>query len=76
MLQKPLKKLPVPDLKFTCQNYLLSAQPIISEEQYDVTKSIVDKFVEPGGEGEKLQEKLKEFADTVDNWVTRRYDSS
>ncbi|XP_074647611.1 choline O-acetyltransferase-like [Tubulanus polymorphus] len=66
---KPLPKLPVPDLNSTLDKYLQVLQPVLSEEEYERTKKIVDEFGREGGEGEILQEQLKKFAETKDNWV-------
>jgi hypothetical protein len=59
----------VPDLTSTLQKYLSSVEHLIPEEQYGVTKALVADFGRPGGEGEFLQEKLREVAEMRDNWV-------
>ncbi len=57
--QKDLPRLPVPDLKETCDKYLRSLIPLLSPEDLQKTKSIVADFIRPGSEGEKLQQKLQ-----------------
>uniref|UniRef100_A0A674ESJ4 Choline O-acetyltransferase n=1 Tax=Salmo trutta TaxID=8032 RepID=A0A674ESJ4_SALTR len=49
--------------------YLTSIKHLVKEEQYRKTKSIVEKFGEPGGTGELLQKKLLEKSDNTHNWV-------
>lgn len=44
-------------------------KPIVEDKQYNVTKQIVAEFGRKGGDGEYLQEKLKTYAETKDNWV-------
>ena len=68
-LQKTLPKLPVPELRSTCEKYLLCVKPIVSAEEFARTEQIVAKFQEPGGQGEFLQKHLQDFAEKVDNWV-------
>ena len=57
--QNSLPRLPVPNLKETCDKYLKSLVPVLSEEQLKRTKSIVEDFLKPGGEGERLQKGAK-----------------
>ena len=69
IIQKPLPRLPVPELNNTLDKYLKLVAPVVSEEDYDRTRQIVEEFRKPGGEGEELQKLLKEFASTKINWV-------
>ena len=69
MFQKPLPKLPVPDLKCTLDTYLNIMKSVLSPEEYSRTQIIVEDFGKPGGTGEMLQEKLKKVAEVKDNWV-------
>jgi len=71
LFQKPLPKLPVPDLKRTLEKYTELIQPILTPAQYAKTKDVVKEFGKPGGEGETLQNKLREYAETKDNWVSK-----
>jgi len=73
LFQKPLPKLPVPDLKRTLENYTELIQPILTQAQYAKTKDVVKEFGKPGGEGETLQNKLREYAETKDNWVSNAW---
>ncbi|KAF7259317.1 hypothetical protein EG68_03224 [Paragonimus skrjabini miyazakii] len=68
--QAPLPRLPTPKLKNTLDRYLRLVAPVISSEAYERTKRIVEEFSQPGGEGEKLQHLLEEYAKTKVNWVT------
>ena len=67
--QKPLPKLPVPDLKCTLDTYLTIMKSVLTDEEYNRTKLIVEDFGKPGGKGEMLQEKLRKVAESKDNWV-------
>ncbi|XP_053393078.1 choline O-acetyltransferase-like [Mercenaria mercenaria] len=67
-LTKPLPKLPVPELKQTLDTYLSVMKSVITEEEYRRTKIIVEDFGKPRGLGEMLQEKLKKYSETVENW--------
>ncbi|CAH8647464.1 unnamed protein product [Heterobilharzia americana] len=69
-LTKPLPRLPVPNLRNTLDRYLRLIAPVVSKEDFERTKLIVEEFGKPGGEGEELQNLLKEYAATKINWVT------
>ncbi|KAJ8418230.1 hypothetical protein AAFF_G00139390 [Aldrovandia affinis] len=64
-----LPKLPVPPLKQTLDTYLKCVKHLITEEKFQRTKAIVEKFGAPGGLGEFLQRKLLERRERTDNWV-------
>jgi len=70
-VQKPLPKLPVPELADTLSKYLLCIRPIVSGDQYERTLQLVEEFKKPGGTGELLQKRLSEYAETTDNWVSQ-----
>ena len=40
-------------------------------EQYERTAEIVKNFGKDDGEGPSLQQALKDFADSTDNWVSK-----
>ena len=46
---------------------------VLTEEEYNRTKLIVDDFGKPGGTGEMLQENLRKVAESKDNWVNTMY---
>uniref|UniRef100_A0A7D9NKB3 Choline O-acetyltransferase n=1 Tax=Xenopus tropicalis TaxID=8364 RepID=A0A7D9NKB3_XENTR len=66
---KMLPKLPVPPLKQTMDTYLKCMKHLVTEEQYQKSKAVVDAFMMPGGEGETLQEKLLERREKMENWI-------
>lgn len=68
-VQRPLPKLPVPDLRETLDKYLQCVRPTVSAEQYEQTCRLVAEFGQKDGLGEYLQRKLVEYAETKDNWV-------
>ena len=49
--------------------YLRSVEPFLTQEEMAETKKSVEEFLQPGGEGEKLQEILKLRTAEKDNWV-------
>ena len=67
--QEVLPPLPVPNLKETCDKYLLSVRPILTEDEFVRTKAAFSKFQRPGGVGERLQGALLERAEKTRNWL-------
>ncbi|XP_067937012.1 choline O-acetyltransferase-like [Watersipora subatra] len=68
-LKASLPKLPVPSLEHTLSMYLKVLRPITSDEQYENAQKLVKDFQVEGGEGETLQKRLIEFANSTDNWA-------
>lgn len=66
--QEGLPKLPVPPLKQTCEGYLAALEPIVSEEELEHTRKLVEEFLK-GGVGERLQKSLERRARKSENWV-------
>ncbi|MDG3084923.1 choline/carnitine O-acyltransferase [Vibrio hannami] len=68
--QSKLPEMPVPELTITFKKLIEWAEPLLTESELNEAKIEVDKFLEPGGEGEKLQKNLIEWAQesTVSNW--------
>ncbi|CAG2111884.1 unnamed protein product [Medioppia subpectinata] len=61
--------MPVPDLHQTLERYLCALKPVIPVAQFEQTKRTVDQFLEPNGEGERLQALLQQYAQQTDNWI-------
>uniref|UniRef100_A0A7S1Q6F5 Choline/carnitine acyltransferase domain-containing protein n=1 Tax=Neobodo designis TaxID=312471 RepID=A0A7S1Q6F5_NEODS len=57
--QEAVPRLPIPSLKETCTLYLRSLEGLVNAEEYDRTEQYVEEFLQPGGIGEVLQEKLQ-----------------
>lgn len=55
--QRSLPRLPVPELKLTCQRYLQAQKPLLSKEEFLKTKKIVEDFEQ--NDGNILQNMLK-----------------
>ncbi len=56
-----LPRLPVPDLKNSCELFLKSVKPLATEEEFNAIRDKVDGFVAEGGLGSRLQTRLEEF---------------
>jgi carnitine O-acetyltransferase len=56
--QESLPRLPVPTLEETAARYIKSVHPLLTSSEFESTKKAVAEFIQPGGIGEKLQEKL------------------
>ncbi|KAL1922551.1 uncharacterized protein VTP21DRAFT_10090 [Calcarisporiella thermophila] len=69
--QKNLPRLPVPALADTCQKYLQTVRPLLSDEDYAKTRAAVEEFQRQGGIGEELQRRLLAKANdpNVVNWL-------
>ena len=46
-------------------------EPLVDEDQLSSTKALIKEFGKAGGLGEKLQEKLEQRANKMENWVRR-----
>lgn len=68
--QQRLPSQPVPPLQQTCERYLSLLEPIVEAHELKSAKLLVDKFLEAGGVGEKLQKSLERKARSTDNWVS------
>ncbi|XP_058155608.1 choline O-acetyltransferase [Dasypus novemcinctus] len=64
-----LPKLPVPPLQQTLATYLRCMRHLVSDEQFQRSQAIVQRFGAPGGLGEALQRKLLERREKTANWV-------
>src|SRR5262245_57226861 len=74
--QSELPRLPVPALDGTCALYLDLVRPLLGEREYAVTRRAVADFVQPGGPGEVLQDRLLTWRDRCapDNWLEAFWD--
>jgi hypothetical protein len=61
--QSELPPLPVPALSETFKKYLESLVPLLSPESFARTKQLVEDFLRPGGDGERLQKALIEHSE-------------
>ncbi|KAK6618059.1 hypothetical protein RUM44_002501 [Polyplax serrata] len=55
--QKGLFRLPIPELDKTCERYLNALKPILSQDQWEKTRTIVHSF--QNGDGKELDSALK-----------------
>lgn len=65
-----LQRLPVPHLNATLQKYLKSVKPLVNDEEYLQTETLVREFGSSGGIGEKLQRLLEERSKNKENWLS------
>lgn len=66
---KMLKKPPVPKLWDSLKKYLSSLEPVLSKSQFEQTQKSVSNFLKEDGEGNNLQQLLKHFSNSRENWV-------
>lgn len=57
--QSALPRLPIPELKLTCERYLSAQRPLLIDESYKKTQDNVNKFRD--GVGKQLQKILKDY---------------
>ncbi|MEH6532301.1 MAG: choline/carnitine O-acyltransferase [Photobacterium frigidiphilum] len=68
--QKKLPIMPVPVLDETCHKLIKWAEPLLTQEEQTKTKKVIEQFLQPGGDGEKLQNELIEWGNkhAPSNW--------
>eukprot|EP01116_Phalansterium_solitarium_P000730 TRINITY_DN10583_c0_g1_i1.p2 TRINITY_DN10583_c0_g1~~TRINITY_DN10583_c0_g1_i1.p2 ORF type:complete len:644 (-),score=241.54 TRINITY_DN10583_c0_g1_i1:254-2128(-) len=72
--QSKVPRLPIPALKTTCERYLESVAPLISESELKATQSHVQKFL--SGEGPKLHEELERLdKESPTSWLEGFWDT-
>ncbi len=62
--------MPIPQLTNSLDNFLKAVKPLLDENEYEKTKSIINEFSKKDGQGEKLQNLLEERAKKTDNWAS------
>lgn len=67
--------LPLPDLESTLNMYLESGKLFLSKEEYIHTSAAVQSFLQPGGFGQKLQNRLEARSKDpcIDNWLSEPF---
>jgi len=65
---KQLPKLPVPKLEDTCKRYLRALEGLQDADEHARTKAVVEEFLS-SGEGDKWQQKLLSYNETVDSYI-------
>ena len=68
--QEKLPRMSVPDLNTTCHKLIEWAEPLLTQEESAKTREVIERFLQSGGEGEKLQNELVEWnnQDAQSNW--------
>uniref|UniRef100_A0A674K108 Carnitine O-acetyltransferase-like n=1 Tax=Terrapene triunguis TaxID=2587831 RepID=A0A674K108_9SAUR len=66
----PLPRQPVPPLAQTLERYLRSLEVLVTPEELEETRELVQEFGAPGGEGERLQAQLERRAARMENWLS------
>ena len=65
--EEGLPSLPVPQLRSTLDFYLETVKPVVTEEEYNATETVVKNF--ENGIGNQLQKMLTKKAENHKNWV-------
>jgi len=68
-MSQVLPKLPIPPLQQSLDKYLRSIRPLVDDEDFAHTQSLVEVFSRKGGHGEKLQSQLVKRSAREDNWL-------
>ena len=68
---------PLPTLKDTLDLYMNSVSPFLSDAERERVLKVTSELLEPGGLGEKLQQRLEERAKDpkIDNWQFELYNN-
>ncbi|WVF70426.1 hypothetical protein IAT40_005216 [Kwoniella sp. CBS 6097] len=64
-----LPKLPIPSLQDSLKRYLRALEGLQSPEEHERTKEVVKEFLKQGGEGEKWQKRLVEYAASKESYI-------
>ncbi|WRT65193.1 uncharacterized protein IL334_002136 [Kwoniella shivajii] len=68
LLTPNLPKLPIPPLKESLTRYLRALEGLQTPEEHEKTKEVVKEFLQ-GGEGEKWQKKLEDYAKEKESYI-------
>ncbi len=71
-LQDALPSLPVPDLNQTCNKFLQSVRPLLTDEEYAVSKQKLEEFKKK--DGNMLHNNLWKYSFTVRNWIEETWE--
>lgn len=72
--QNKLQKLPIPDLKSTCENYLSVLKPLQTEQEHKQTIEATNKFL--NGIGPYLDDQLRNYSQNRSSYIEQFwYDS-
>lgn len=73
-----LPKLPVPTLEETAKRYLKSVHCLLTESEFQHTKTAVEEFVSSNGLGPTLQKRLEARAadPNMKNWLTEWWNNA
>lgn len=65
-----LPRMPMPPLAQSCQKLMDWAAPLLTEAELRQMKAVIAGFLQPGGEGEVLQQALQDWAEqqALTNW--------
>ncbi|PID24698.1 choline/carnitine O-acyltransferase [Sporosarcina sp. P7] len=74
--QEHLPSVPIPELEDTKRKLLEAIEPLISKEEFEETKKVVQQFFEESGEAQLLQEKLQMWQeDIAGSWLKPFWDN-
>lgn len=72
---KEIRKLPLLDLKQLLESYLGGIRALVNEEEYAHSVEATEEFLQPGGNGQQLYERLVKMQNdpSVENWMEDLY---
>ncbi|PIC80581.1 hypothetical protein CSV75_01965 [Sporosarcina sp. P18a] len=74
--QEHLPSVPIPELEDTKRKLLEAIEPLISGEEFEETKKVVQQFFEESGEAQLLQEKLQIWQENIaGSWLKPFWDN-
>ena len=70
--RQELPKQPLPELHDSLEYFLKSASCISTSDELEATKRLVQEFAKPGGQGERLHERLVKRSNdpNIENWIS------
>jgi len=69
-----LPQLPIPEIGDTCDRFLETVEPLLTEDEFAETRAATEEFLH--GKGVEMQESLQTYAEAQDNYVDKFWDDA